>query len=86
MIKNAASGEICEVCDFEISCPVDLNDTSNKEKHRDSDGYVHTVQKVTCPECGTTLEIDLWKDKNENSHQITRVYEKNGNMILEVIE
>jgi len=86
VIKNAVSGEICEVYDFEISCPVDLNDTSSMEKHRDSDGYIHTVQKVACPECGTTLEIDLWEDKNEDSHQITRVYEKNGNMILEVIE
>ena len=86
VMKGAVNDEIREVYDFEISCPVDLNDTSSMEKHKDSDGYIHTVQKVTCPECGTTLEIDLWEDKNEDSHQITRVYEKNGNMILEVIE
>ena len=86
VMKNAVSGEICEVYDFEISCPVDLNDKSSMEKHRDSDGYIHTVQKVTCPECGTTLEIDLWEDKQDNSHQITRLYNKDGDLILEVIE
>ena len=86
VMKGAVNGEIREIYDFEISCPVDLNDTSTMSQYTDSEGCVHTVQKVTCPTCGTRLEIDLWEDKNENSHQITRILDNKGALILEVIE
>jgi len=62
LMNCAACGETKEVYDFEISCPVDLNDQSNVQVYTDDDGLMHYLQKVTCPECGIRLEIDLWED------------------------
>ena len=86
LMNCAACGETKEVCDFEISCPVDLNDQSNVQVYTDDDGLRHYLQKVTCPECGIRLKIDLWEDTGKNSHQITRVYDRDGALLLEVTE
>lgn len=85
VIKGAVNGDIREIYDFEISCAVDLEDQSNI-KQKIEDGCLHYVQTLTCPECGTKLEIDLWEDKDGNSHQITRLWKKDGTLIIEVIE
>ncbi|MBQ3507099.1 MAG: hypothetical protein IJA91_01000, partial [Clostridia bacterium] len=86
LMNCATCGETKEVYDFEISCPVDLNDPSNVQVYTDDDGLMHYLQKVTCPECGIRLEVDLWEDAEGNSHQITRVYDRDGALLLEVIE
>lgn len=86
LMNCAACGETKEVYDVEISCPVDLNDRSNVQVYTDDGGFLHYLQKVTCPACGIRLEIDLWDDAEENSHQITRVYDRDGALLLEVTE
>ena len=85
VMKSAGSGTIREVYDFEITCKIDPYDTSTMTRYRDDDGNVHTLQNVTCPECGLRLELDMWEDAKENSHQITRIF-KGDELIVEVIE
>lgn len=86
VMVRATDQKICEVYDFEITCPVDLNDQSTMQQYTDDEGCTHVLQKVTCPTCGTLLEIDLWEDKQQDSHQITRIHDSKGTLILEVIE
>ena len=47
---------------------------------------MHYLQKITCPDCGIRLEIDLWNDADGESHQIMRLYKKDGTLVLEVAE
>ena len=82
----AECGETKEIYDFEISCPIDLEDQSNLQTYTDDKGVMHYLQKVTCPECGVRLEIDLWNDAQGESHQIMRLYKKDGTLVLEVAE
>lgn len=86
VLNCAGCGETKEIYDFEISCPVDLEDQSNLQTYVDDKGAMHYLQRVTCPECGIRLEIDLWKDAEGESHQITRLYKKDGTPVFEVAE
>ena len=86
LINCAACGETKEVYDFAISCPVDLEDPSTLEVYTDADGLSHYLQKITCPECGIRLEIDMWEDAGKNEHRFVRMYNKAGELILEAKE
>ena len=86
VLNCAACGETKEIYDFRIGCSVDLEDQSTIQPYTDDNGIPHYLQKVTCPKCGIRVEIDVWSDADENSHQIVRLYNKEGTLILETKE
>jgi hypothetical protein len=86
ILNCAACGETKEIYDFEIGCPVDIEDPSTLQTYVDDKGLPHYLQKVTCPTCGIRLEMDMWKDAQGNDHQTVRIYSKAGELILETKE
>ena len=85
VMKSAGSGKIREIYDYAITCKVNPEDPSTMTQYVDDNGIGHVLQKVSCPDCGLDLEMDMWEDAQKHAHQIIKI-SKGDTLILEIIE